>query len=569
MKKFSEIIQTVRESASGDADLPVDEACWHTHKQEGMKKKGDRMVPNCVPKNEQFASDKPEPGREPVNNRFTSQSSKPVHKPAPLATPKVNEDLRKWFDPKHPEGGWKRINSKGEAIGPCAREPGEAKPKCMSNAKRASLTKKERASAVAAKRRHDPNPERKGEPINVSNYGKGKIGESMEQIEEKNSPTNPALWARAKALAKSKFDVYPSAYANGWASKWYKSKGGGWKTVSEAKDEQEYDYEGDMAKSDLRSILHNAKEIHDMLEPTTNMPEWCQSKITLAEDYLSTVANYLRGEMNEEVEQIEEMPGANMDTRAVHKHLRKSGWSLTRTKGAHDVYTHPKSEKHIAVPRHKQLKAPLVRGIMKDAQVSEEVEQIEEKGPGLWANIRAKRARGERMRKPGEKGAPSEAQLKSARNEEVEQVDESRGHKILATKLAQIDARKQREAEAAKRAAEEQKKKEPVKEEKKGSWQKDTGWKKAKPDTVVDKSGAKHSAMSRAKHLAKMASRKKVMEQDHNNQVDNIETPAKKSLAYRGVVKNTIKPTKGKKVSSDDKFEPEPELNTQIMRNSF
>ncbi len=90
----------------------------------------------------------------------------------------ISEDLRKWFDPKHPEGGWKRINSKGEAIGPCAREPGEAKPKCMSNEKRASLSKKERAAAVASKRRHDPNPERKGEPINVSNYGKGKISEA-------------------------------------------------------------------------------------------------------------------------------------------------------------------------------------------------------------------------------------------------------------------------------------------------------------------------------------------------------------------------------------------------------
>jgi len=54
-----------------------------------------------------------------------------------------------------------------------------------------------------------------------------------ETIEEENKPTNPALWSRAKALAKKKFDVYPSAYANGWASKWYKSKGGGWKSVKE------------------------------------------------------------------------------------------------------------------------------------------------------------------------------------------------------------------------------------------------------------------------------------------------------------------------------------------------
>jgi len=47
---------------------------------------------------------------------------------------------------------------------------------------------------------------------------------------KKNVPTNPKLWASAKAEAKAKFDVYPSAYANAWAVKKYKSKGGGWKT---------------------------------------------------------------------------------------------------------------------------------------------------------------------------------------------------------------------------------------------------------------------------------------------------------------------------------------------------
>jgi hypothetical protein len=61
--------------------------------------------------------------------------------------------------------------------------------------------------------------------------------EEVEYLEEKNAPTNPALWSKAKSLARSKFDVYPSAYANGWAAKWYKSKGGGWKTVSEEAEE--------------------------------------------------------------------------------------------------------------------------------------------------------------------------------------------------------------------------------------------------------------------------------------------------------------------------------------------
>ena len=39
------------------------------------------------------------------------------------------------------------------------------------------------------------------------------------------TPTNPKLYARVKAEAKRKFDVYPSAYANAWASKLQK-KGG-------------------------------------------------------------------------------------------------------------------------------------------------------------------------------------------------------------------------------------------------------------------------------------------------------------------------------------------------------
>ena len=157
----------------------------------------------------------------------------------------IDEDLRQWFDPNHPKGGWKRLNSKGEAIGACGdKEPGEPKPKCMSNEMRAKLSKSERASAVATKRRHDSDPERKGKPINVSSFGKGKISE-MTEFNEENKPTNPSLWSRAKSLARQKFDVYPSAYANGWASKWYKSKGGGWRTANE---EVQYDEAANQAQ---------------------------------------------------------------------------------------------------------------------------------------------------------------------------------------------------------------------------------------------------------------------------------------------------------------------------------
>jgi hypothetical protein len=46
---------------------------------------------------------------------------------------------------------------------------------------------------------------------------------------EKNCPTDSSKWSSYKSQAKSKFDVYPSAYANGWAAKKYKAAGGGWK----------------------------------------------------------------------------------------------------------------------------------------------------------------------------------------------------------------------------------------------------------------------------------------------------------------------------------------------------
>jgi len=133
----------------------------------------------------------------------------------------ISEDLRKWFDPKHPEGGWKRINSKGEAIGPCAREPGEPKPKCMSNEKRAKLSKKERASAVAAKRKHDPVADRGGKggkPVNVSNFGKGKLseavtvsitGDTVDEVKDffNTFNNNEVTYEESYALSDSKSDA--------------------------------------------------------------------------------------------------------------------------------------------------------------------------------------------------------------------------------------------------------------------------------------------------------------------------------------------------------------------------
>jgi phage-related protein (TIGR01555 family) len=74
------------------------------------------------------------------------------------------DDLDKWFKEK-----WVRIGANGEILGPCgAREEKEGKPKCLPEAKAQSMSKEERQTIVARKRKADPNPERKGPAKNVS-----------------------------------------------------------------------------------------------------------------------------------------------------------------------------------------------------------------------------------------------------------------------------------------------------------------------------------------------------------------------------------------------------------------
>jgi hypothetical protein len=187
----------------------------------------------------------------------------------------LSEDLRKWFG-SGKTGGWDRYNTKGEKVGKCGdSEEGSAYVACLSNEKAAKLGKDGRASFVKRKRaaQSDAGDAKKGgeqkkgqKPTFVKtgasenvkedwsqkyknsidcNNPKGfsqkahcagknesmNLEEKLNLFLEKNVPTDPQKWAASIAAAKRKFDVYPSAYANGWAAKNYKEKGGGWKTA--------------------------------------------------------------------------------------------------------------------------------------------------------------------------------------------------------------------------------------------------------------------------------------------------------------------------------------------------
>jgi hypothetical protein len=107
--------------------------------------------------------------------------------------------------------GYKQVGGK--------KKNGKMVPNCVpknKSIKEASSSAQQAAIAI--------NKKKEGE-----NESEKEMYEAMEIDESKNCPTNPSKWAASKAAAKRKFDVYPSAYANGWAAKNYKAKGGGWR----------------------------------------------------------------------------------------------------------------------------------------------------------------------------------------------------------------------------------------------------------------------------------------------------------------------------------------------------
>ena len=128
-----------------------------------------------------------------------------------------------------------------------------------------------------------------------------KIKELKQPISEKNVPTDPEKWSYAKAQAKKKFDVYPSAYANGWASKKYKELGGGWKTEESVTEGDENSAEEtlmglkEMAKGDLERIGDYSKMILDRLNSGEELDSWMYSQITLAVDQLNSVHDAMDG----------------------------------------------------------------------------------------------------------------------------------------------------------------------------------------------------------------------------------------------------------------------------------
>ena len=111
--------------------------------------------------------------------------------------------LRDWFR----GGGWKQAGGKYDGK-PCAKQPGQkTKPYCRDADDRANLSNKERDKRAAKKRREDPNPDRKGNAKNVKQESYSNSNNETELVEGKKD----ACYHKVK----SRYKVWPSAYASG------------------------------------------------------------------------------------------------------------------------------------------------------------------------------------------------------------------------------------------------------------------------------------------------------------------------------------------------------------------
>jgi hypothetical protein len=318
----------------------------------------------------------------------------------------INEGtLHHWFKgskSKDGKPGW--VQADGS---PCANEPGETKtPKCFSSARLKSLKSKGEKgealikSAVRRKREKDKGQQAKtgsSKPTNVPTFAKGKkdpnyvkaepgIKEAMELNEAQKDKPGKGSGKKDACYnkVKSRYDVWPSAYASGALVKCRKVGAANWGTKSEEtqmirycpkckKDEtrdeckygpkywdmfsipsalttnqlkyniatvhpgnfpESYDHEYSMARSELSTIISAAKRLRKKMKGEGNIEAWVQSKITKAADYIDTAADYVdsgQGKVDEACWDGYEQQGMKKkNNKVVPNCVRKEGYSNWR-----------------------------------------------------------------------------------------------------------------------------------------------------------------------------------------------------------------------------------------------
>jgi hypothetical protein len=241
--------------------------------------------------------------------------------------------LKDWFNDE-----WVQTGGKYDGK-PCAKQPGQTtKPYCRDPDDRADMSKEERNKRASKKRKEDPNPNRSGKAKMVTQESAGEKDACYKKV-------------------KSRYKVWPSAYASGALVKCRKVGAANWGTKSESTNSlgydwdtpvreradrycpkceklerrteckygprywdtfslpaeiigskkdynitmphpgnfpEAYDHEYSMARSEISTIIGAAKRLRKKIgKGEGSIEAWVQSKITKAADYLDSAADYV------------------------------------------------------------------------------------------------------------------------------------------------------------------------------------------------------------------------------------------------------------------------------------
>ena len=232
-------------------------------------------------------------------------------------TKAMNEEgLRAWFGKSsgttksgRKVKGWVQVGGKYDGK-PCARQPGQkTTPKCTSSSKRASMSDKERDSAARRKRAADPGqPQKTGAaaPTNVSTDPKKKMKENISFAEAKDkkgkgSGTKDACYHKVK----SRYSVWPSAYASGALVKCRKVGAANW------------------GNSTKEEFVKDGISFHQFQEKCWKGYEKKGMKTMFGKRYPNCVKK-------EETEVVREDDMKGMSVKSGHKRSTKSGAGMTK-----------------------------------------------------------------------------------------------------------------------------------------------------------------------------------------------------------------------------------------------
>jgi len=119
-----------------------------------------------------------------------------------------------------------------------------------------------------------------------------KVAWFLRTIDSKQSPRDIIklmydlmLSGEGNAVIGSRSSIEPSKYRRSFGEE---------DASADPANKGEYDREGDMADSELRTAEDAAQELQSILDADDNLPEWVEAKISKAVDYLDTARDYMK-----------------------------------------------------------------------------------------------------------------------------------------------------------------------------------------------------------------------------------------------------------------------------------